>query len=321
MRNIIKNILKESQDFQSSVFLIMSEDEKFVKYNLHVAGEKYFSGGRNHDGWENIEYLNNKTFQEFYVNQRKNAEGMLSIIPQTQLDAYKPKVVEYIMGFFRSEENVNDLFDKLNESNIEHDESVFYNGGHPIWDKNFREGVSYMFVVDNDSSGPVYWVKDDINSWRPFSVDFFNRFFSKFDYDETDKLFESEENDFSWVDELPDEPMHHILMGKYPREPMLIDEVHTIMFNPPAKINGEKFRKVAYWLEDLNYYPEDMIMEGYTSYVKITRNKHGYENGRYVVGPELNQQELYNLSQSTKKYSHGDWNGNFWYEEFANRFF
>ena len=110
-------------------------------------------------------------------------------------------------------------------------------------------------------------------------------------------------------------------MGKTPREPMLLDEVHTIMFNPPVSINSEKFRKVAYWLEDLDYYPEHLKWEGYTSYIEITRNKHGHENGRYEVGPELSQEELYKLSQSTKKYSHGDWNGNFWYEEFANRFF
>jgi hypothetical protein len=136
-----------------------------------------------------------------------------------------------------------------------------------------------------------------------------------------DQLKESEENEFDWVEGPSNEPFHHILMGKTPREPMLLDEVHTIMFNPPVSINGGKFKKVAYWLEDLDYFPDILRWEGYTSYIEITRNKHGSENGRYVVGPELSQEELYNLSQSTKKYSHGNWNGNFWYEEFANRFF
>jgi hypothetical protein len=139
------------------------------------------------------------------------------------------------MGFFRSEENVNDLFDKLNESNIEHDESVFYNGGHPIWDKNFREGVSYMFVVDNDSSGPVYWVKDDINSWRPFSVDFFNRFFSKFDYDETDKLFESEEDDLEWARDVISNPFNGIKIG----------DVYYIVDTDSSDPNPDNYKPVS----------------------------------------------------------------------------
>ena len=115
MKSLIKNILKEVQDYHSSVFLIMSEDERFVKYNLHVAGENYFSGGPNEDGWESVDKLNNKTFQEFYINQRKNAEGVVSILPQPQLDRYKPKVVEYVMGFFRKD-SMSNVFDQLTES-------------------------------------------------------------------------------------------------------------------------------------------------------------------------------------------------------------
>lgn len=115
MRSTIQKILKEAKDYHSSVFLIMSEDEKFVKYNLHVAGENYFSGGPNEDGWESVDKLNNKTFQEFYINQRKNAEGVVSILPQPQLDRYKPKVVEYVMGFFRKD-SMSNVFDQLTES-------------------------------------------------------------------------------------------------------------------------------------------------------------------------------------------------------------
>lgn len=253
MRNIIKNILKESQDFQSSVFLLMSEDGKFVKYNLHIAGDKYFSGGRNHDGWENIEYLNNKTFQEFYINQRKNAEGMLSIIPQTQLDTYKPKVVEYIMGFFKKEENVDNLFDKLNEENTSTNNDLIYTLEDllSLADNNvklyeIRPGGTIPFSIsdnlENDSIGNLYHLKrQQPNSvmvcWKELNeesfeekcyeggrlagelVSLFNdgRFIPTTiyngDFDPFKNLYESEDDDLEWARDIVSNPFNGIKVG------------------------------------------------------------------------------------------------------------
>jgi hypothetical protein len=135
--------------------------------------------------------------------------------------------------------------------------------------------------------------------------------------DDTSKLFESEE-DYEWLEDLGSEPFQNVLIKNNPRIPHLSDDIDIIMFNPPVAVGDKRFNKIAYWLEDEDYYPE--TLEEYnikTSYIEITRHKDDRQNGRWKIGPELNEQELYNLSQTPKHESiiHPNWNGNFWEEE------
>jgi hypothetical protein len=340
----------------------MSEDEKFVRYNLHVAGENYFTGGPNGDGWESIDNLNDKTFREFYVNQRKNAEAVISILPQKQLDTYKPKVVEYVMGYFRKDD-MNNVFDQLTESegddlewardvinDIPKDYPIIGQVYRVATDKNEYSIIDVLIVnVENDvvhdnTRATIYnteetsvhnvdeflhdYNRNDVmdlasvrrlikgKHWVPIPTNS-----SLFEDDEFDPYInESEEDDFEWVEKTSDEPFHNVLMRDNDREPMLMDEIHTIMFNPPVSTEDKRFLKIAYWLEDNDYYPETLSMGDRTSYIKMTRQKDGRNNGRWRIGSELSDEELYSLSQSTKKYSHGDWNGNFWSEQFMKRF-
>lgn len=458
MRSTVQKILKEAQDYHSSVFLIMSEDEKFVKYNLHVGGEEYFSGGPNQDGWQSSVILDNKNFQEFYINKRQNAEGVISILPQPQLDRYKPKVVEYVMGFFRKDEMSN-LFDQINESEntdigSKHNphrgdfllskKAIFVDGkdqattvGNFYEIKSIRdEGGAIKTIFINDFDAPhtvtptndffkeyfeyvpreykddinidtstlfeseedeLEWAQDVINtlpdtaiigqtyrvtlpeeekaiidvlitdikngktydSTRAIIYDPINttisdqeEFLRDYNIEEdstqlkhanhliqtghwvpikledslfkNDKfihtnIYESEENDFEWVDPPNEEPFHKILMRGQRRRPRLMDEVRTIMFNPPVEIGSQRFNKIAYWLEDHDYYPEELKLEGRTSYIEIIRQKwsSNIRNGRWRIGPELSNQELYELSQTTKN----GWNYNFWEDEFIARFY
>ena len=221
MRSTVQKILKEAQDYHSSVFLIMSEDEKFVKYNLHVGGEEYFSGGPNQDGWQSSVILDNKNFQEFYINKRQNAEGVISILPQPQLDRYKPKVVEYVMGFFRKDEMSN-LFDQINES-----ENTDIGSKHNPHRGDFLLSKKAIFVDGKDQAttvGNFYEIKsirDEggaiktifINDFdAPHTVtptnDFFKEYFEyvpreyKDDINiDTSTLFESEEDEWEWARE------------------------------------------------------------------------------------------------------------------------
>jgi len=598
MRSTIQKILKESRDYHVSVFLIMSEDEKFVKYNLHVAGENYFSGGPNEDGWESIDKLNDKTFQEFYFNQRKNPEGIISILPQTQLDRYKPKVIEYVMGYFRKDD-MNNVFDQLSESvNVNlgsiHNPKVgdfilakkiilidgkerattvgsFYriegvrneygikkvvfkndnDDGHTVTPTNdfFKNHFDYVpeelrSSIDNVNffdrlseslDDDFEWARDVINTpsdkavigqtyrvnlpeeekaiidviitdisnfkvydncraiiydtvnttildqeeflqdynrsgdttelshvnhliksghWIPIKLEdslfkdekfihvnireseendlgdlswardvVFNKEYDKVingedmgdqikssvkkivfipsvkvdDYILKDvlnilkkrgfklytpqlprrrsdldilpnlvgdkkitclflnnredssvtwsalentpsllkdrgtysaeefvnnfknELNESEENEFDWVDDTSNEPFHHILMRDKDRKPLLMDEIHTIMFNPPVTTEDKRFLDIAYWLEDHDYYPERIEFGKKTSYIEMVKQRDDRGSGRWKIGPELSDEELYKFSQTPKR-GEGKWNGNFWAEQFMKRF-
>ena len=128
---------------------------------------------------------------------------------------------------------------------------------------------------------------------------------------------ESEEDEFEWVDKPSDEPFHYILMRDNDREPMLMDEIDRIMFNPAVSTEDKRFLDIAYWLEDNDYYPETIDMGIKTSYIELTRQKYNGNNGRWKIGPELNEKELYELSQTPRR---GTWNGNFWAEQFTKRF-
>ena len=140
-----------------------------------------------------------------------------------------------------------------------------------------------------------------------------------------DNINESEEDDLEWTKNLETEPFHHQLIKSKP-EVVDIHDVKYIMFNPPVEVGDKRFNKVAYFLEDNEYYPETLESFGKkTSYIEITRHKKtrwinnnpsytpfGHivenENGRWDIGPELSEQELYNFSQT------GD--GKLWAEQF-----
>jgi len=131
--------------------------------------------------------------------------------------------------------------------------------------------------------------------------------------DDTSNLFESEE-DFGWVENLDTEPFHHQLMRDNPRKPVRLEDVKYIMFNPPVEVGDRRFNKIAYFLEDNDYYPDTLESFGKkTSYIEITKwIKHTInvrQNGRWNIGPELSEQELYNFSQTEN-------NGKYWAEEF-----
>ena len=131
--------------------------------------------------------------------------------------------------------------------------------------------------------------------------------------DDTSKLFESEGDEFGWAEDLVTEPFHHQLMRdnleKRGDHPVDVRDVRYIMFNPAVEVGDKRFNKVAYFLEDNDYYPESLEPFGKkTSYIKMTRFKDERQNGRWNIGPELSEQELYNFSQIKKE--------SYWAEEF-----
>lgn len=91
------------------------------------------------------------------------------------------------------------LIKKILKESIE-DNYIFYSGSENpdiAWDSNYTVGELYPFRWDEEDE--AYWVRDNINSWRPFGVVTFNKLFSKYDYDQTSNMFESEE-EFGWVE-------------------------------------------------------------------------------------------------------------------------
>jgi len=169
-------------------------------------------------------------------------------------------------------------------------------GNNRSGDINFKDAQSII--------GSNYWVK------IPKEESLYKNF---------NNINESEENEFDWVEEPSNEPFHNILMRNERRRPRLMDEIRTIMFNPPVEIGSRRFNNIAYWLEDHDYYPEELKLEGRTSYIEIIKQKgtNNIRNGRWKIGPELSNQELYELSQTTKN----GWNYNFWEDEFMARFY
>ena len=177
-----------------------------------------------------------------------------------------------------------------------------WNGCYEIIGEEILKGVDCYVIELNETYHEVYFRKKDF--LREDFCDFIKRGF--------DIKEESEEN-YEWLEDLGSEPFQNVLIKNNPRIPHLSDDIDIIMFNPPVAIGDKRFNKIAYWLEDEDYYPE--ILEEYnikTSYIEITRHKDDRQNGRWKIGPELNEQELYNLSQTPK---HPNWNGNFWEEE------
>ncbi len=104
---------------------------------------------------------------------------------------------------------------------------------------------------------------------------------------------------------------HLDLISQNNRKINSLSEVKKILFNPEVTTHDQEFKNVAYYLEDMEYMPMNLIFGSYTSYIEITKNpsqKFG-STGRYFVGPSLTNEELLKMNEEE---------GSFWYEEFMD---
>jgi hypothetical protein len=108
---------------------------------------------------------------------------------------------------------------------------------------------------------------------------------------------------------------HLDLMSQNKRKIESLSEVKKILFNPVVQTSSEKFKTVAYYLEDMNYMPENLIFDEYLSYIEIKRHPQGkglfIKNGKYFVGPTVSDDTLIEMSKEV---------GSFWFEEFVTSF-
>lgn len=266
MRNLIKKILKESEDdFGWATDIVKKEP-------INVG-------------------------DVFYIVDR-------SISVDTHSANYKPKRVRFVLFVTEIREGPRGF--KVYYQNC-FPAAVSYNPKdyNPIKGRcHYDDGDGYESEIDYVDA------LDLINQqyWRPMGN---NGYYNN--------LNESED-DFSWVDNLGDEPFHNILLQNDDRDfELKFTKVDRILFNPPVQIGSRHFNDVAFWLEDRDYYPENLDYDRHTSYIEITKRKHAdkIRNGRYKVGPVLSDKELYNLSQQNTK---PNWNGNIWYEQFIKWF-
>lgn len=143
-------------------------------------------------------------------------------------------------------------------------------------------------------------------------------------------LRESEENDFNWTDD--------ILGSVEYREPMLLDEVNRVIFYKPIDLDSEEFLMVTKIIEgiwkknsfllsklsnerlyrmdrissDWFHISDEAYKTGKSSYIMLNhRNKQVI-----VMGPKSEDEVLEIKLHATSQ----GWNGNFWSNEFINRF-
>lgn len=117
------------------------------------------------------------------------------------------------------------------------------------------------------------------------------------------------------LDWIKQHDFHLDLMSQNKRYIKSLREVKKILFNPTVQTSNEKFKNVAYYLEDRDYMPENLVFERYLSYIKIKKQPEGtglfVKNGKYFVGPTVSDDELIEMSKEE---------GCFWYEEFMDKF-
>ena len=118
---------------------------------------------------------------------------------------------------------------------------------------------------------------------------------------------------------------HLDLMSQNPRKINSLNQVKKILFNPAVMTSNQKFKNVAYYLEDMGYMPENLVFYEHLSYIEITKHskipsnskipanliRSGMYGGKYFVGPTVSDEELIEMSKET---------GSFWYEEFIGTF-
>jgi len=117
------------------------------------------------------------------------------------------------------------------------------------------------------------------------------------------------------MDWIKQHAFHLDLMSQNKRKIESLSEVKKILFNPAVQTFSEKFKTVAYYLEDMNYMPENLVFDEYLSYIEIKRHPQGkglfIKKGRYFVGPTVSDDELIEMSKEV---------GSFWFEEFVGSF-
>ena len=108
---------------------------------------------------------------------------------------------------------------------------------------------------------------------------------------------------------------HLDLISQNNRKINSLSEVKKILFNPAVITSNQKFKDVAYYLEDRDYMPENLVFDQYLSYIEIKKQPQGkglfIKNGKYFVGPSLTNEELIKMSEEE---------GSLWYEEFIGTF-
>ena len=117
------------------------------------------------------------------------------------------------------------------------------------------------------------------------------------------------------MDWIKQQGFHLDLMSQNKRKIESLSEVKKILFNPPVMTSNQKFKDVAYYLEDRDYMPENLVFDQYLSYIEIKKQPQGkglfIKNGKYFVGPSLTNEELIKMSEEE---------GSLWYEEFIGTF-
>jgi len=130
------------------------------------------------------------------------------------------------------------------------------------------------------------------------------------------------------MDWIKQHAFHLDLMSQNKRKIESLSEVKKILFNPAVMTSNQKFKDVAYYLEDRNYMPKNLVFDQYLSYIEITEHieiprrlkrtthdmhliRSGMYNGKYFVGPSVSDDELIEMSKE---------DGSFWYEEFIGTF-
>lgn len=117
------------------------------------------------------------------------------------------------------------------------------------------------------------------------------------------------------MDWIKQQGFHLDLMSQNKRKIESLSEVKKILFNPPVMTSNQKFKDVAYYLEDMDYMPENLVFDQYLSYIEIKKKPLGkglfIKNGKYFVGPSVSDDELIKISEEE---------GSFWYEEFIGTF-
>lgn len=120
---------------------------------------------------------------------------------------------------------------------------------------------------------------------------------------------ESIDDSIDWIKR---HDFHLDLMSQNPRKINSLEKVKKILFNPAVMTSDQKFRNVAYYLEDMGYMPENLVFDEFLSYIEIVKTKHPkWGGGKYYVGPSLSDDELIETSKEV---------GSFWYEEFILSF-
>lgn len=108
---------------------------------------------------------------------------------------------------------------------------------------------------------------------------------------------------------------HLDLISQNNRKINSLSEVKKILFNPAVMTSNQKFKDVAYYLEDRDYMPENLVFNEYLSYIEIKKQPLGkglfIKNGKYFVGPSVSDDELIKMSEEE---------GYLWYEEFIGTF-